>query len=122
MLVRRLKYNHITGTRSIDTLIIIFEAISIDDQGISMAKLITAEERIAKARKLIQKARDLPIPEGGLGRSELSYVAGVKDLLRQARDLVKLIPMRAGVTVEMKSEAQQVLQEANQADQEILRG
>lgn len=87
-----------------------------------MAKLITAEERIAKARKLIQKARDLPIPEGGLGRSELSYVAGVKDLLRQARDLVKLIPMRAGVTVEMKSEAQQVLQEANQADQEILRG
>lgn len=87
-----------------------------------MAKLITAEERITKARKLIQKARDLPIPEGGLGKSELSYVAGVKDLLRQARDLVKLIPMRAGVTAEMKSVAQQVLQEANQADQEILRG
>ena len=87
-----------------------------------MAKLITAEERISKARKLIQKARDLPIPEGGLGKSELSYVAGVKDLLRQARDLVKLIPMRAGVTAEMKSVAQQVLQEANQADQEILRG
>ena len=87
-----------------------------------MAKLITAEERITKARKLIQKARDLPIPEGGLGKSELSYIAGVKDLLRQARDLVKLIPMRAGVTAEMKSVAQQVLQEANQADQEILRG
>ena len=87
-----------------------------------MAKLITAEERITKARKLIQKARDLPIPEGGLGKSELSYVAGVKDLLRQARDLVKLIPMRAGVTAEMKSVAQQVLQEANQADQKILRG
>ena len=87
-----------------------------------MAKLITAEERITKARKLIQKARDLPIPDGGLGKSELSYVAGVKDLLRQARDLVKLIPMRAGVTAEMKSVAQQVLQEANQADQEILRG
>ena len=87
-----------------------------------MAKLITAEERIAKARKLIQKARDLSIPEGLFGRSDLSYVAGVKDLLRQARDLVKFIPMRAGVTAEMKSAAQQVLQEADQADQEILRG
>ena len=87
-----------------------------------MAKLITAEERIFKARKLIQKARDLPIPEGLLGKSDLSYVAGVKDLLRQARDLVKLIPMRAGVTPEMKAEAKQVLQEADQADQEILRG
>ena len=86
-----------------------------------MAKLILAEERIVKARNLIQKARDLPIPEGGLGKSDLSYVAGVKDLLRQARDLVKLIPMRAGILPELKAEAQKVLQEADQANQEILR-
>ena len=86
-----------------------------------MAKLILAEDRIVKARNLIQKARDLPIPEGGLGKSDLSYVAGVKDLLRQARDLVKLIPMRAGILPELKAEAQKVLQEAAQANQEILR-
>jgi hypothetical protein len=84
-----------------------------------MAKLIPAEERIIRARKLIQKARDLPIPEG-LGKNDFSYIAGVKDLLRQARDMVKFIPMRAGVTAEMKEEVQRVFEEADQANREIL--
>jgi len=87
-----------------------------------MAKTITADERIKKARKLIQKARDLPVPEGILGKSDLSYVAGVKDLLRQARDLVKFIPMRAGIAVEMKANAEKVMEEIEQANIEILRG
>jgi hypothetical protein len=86
-----------------------------------MAKLIPAAERIERARKLIQKARDLPVPEG-LGKNELAYIAGVKDLLRQARDMVKFIPMRAGVTDEMKAEVQKIFDEADQADTEILRG
>lgn len=85
-----------------------------------MAKLIPAAERIERARKLIQKARDLPVPEG-LGKNELSYIAGVKDLLRQARDMVKFIPMRAGVSAEMKTEVQKIFEEADQADAEILR-
>ena len=85
-----------------------------------MAKLISADERLDRARKLIQKARDLPIPEG-LGKNELSYIAGVKDLLRQARDLVKFIPMRAGVTDEMKAEVQKIFEEVDQANREILR-
>lgn len=84
-----------------------------------MAKLIPASERIERARALIQKARDLPVPEG-LGKYELSYIAGVKDLLRQARDLVKFIPMRAGVSAEMKAEVQKVFAEADQANREIL--
>ena len=84
-----------------------------------MAKLIPASERIERARKLIQKARDLPVPEG-LGKYELSYIAGVKDLLRQARDLVKFIPMRAGVSAEMKAEVQKIFAEADQANREIL--
>jgi hypothetical protein len=84
-----------------------------------MAKLIPAEERILRARKLIQKARDFPVPEG-LGKNDLSYIAGVKDLLRQARDLVKFIPMRAGVSAEMKVEVQKIFEEADQADREIL--
>ena len=85
-----------------------------------MAKQITAAERIVRARKLIQKARDFPVPEGGLGKSDLSYVAGVKDLLRQARDMVKFIPMRAGVTVEMKEEVEKIFEEIDQSTQEIL--
>ena len=85
-----------------------------------MAKQITAAERIVRARKLIQKARDFPVPEGGLGKSDLSYVAGVKDLLRQARDMVKFIPMRAGVTPEMKEEAEKIFEEIDQANREIL--
>jgi len=87
-----------------------------------MAKTITAEERIKKAQKLIQEARDLPVPEGVLGKSDLSYVAGVKDLLRQARDLVKFIPMRAGITNEMKTKAQNIIEEIEQANSEILHG
>ena len=84
-----------------------------------MAKLIPAEERIVRARKLIQKARVFPIPEG-LGKNDLSYIAGVKDLLRQARDMVKFIPMRAGVSAEMKTEVQKIFEEADQANREIL--
>ncbi|GAB4434762.1 MAG: hypothetical protein Kow002_21540 [Anaerolineales bacterium] len=91
-------------------------------QGVIMAKTITAEERIKKARQLIQKARELPVPDGMLGKSDLSYIAGVKDLLRQARDLVKFIPQRAGVTAEMKAEAQKVIAETKQANTEILHG
>jgi len=84
-----------------------------------MAKMIPAAERIIRARSLIQKARDLPVP-AELGKNDLSYIAGVKDLLRQARDLVKFIPMTAGVSVEMKEEVKKVFEEADQANREIL--
>ena len=84
-----------------------------------MAKMIPAAERIIRARSLIQKARDLPVP-AELGKNDLSYIAGVKDLLRQARDLVKFIPMTAGVSFEMKEEVKKVFEEADQANREIL--
>jgi hypothetical protein len=84
-----------------------------------MAKMIPAAERIIRARSLIQKARDFPVP-AELGKNDLSYIAGVKDLLRQARDLVKFIPMTAGVSVEMKEEVKKVFEEADQANREIL--
>lgn len=87
-----------------------------------MSKLIPAAERIIRARALIQQARDLPVPsEAEGGRSNFSYIAGVKDLLRQARDLIKFISQTAGVSAEMKEEVKKVYQEAEQADQEILR-
>jgi hypothetical protein len=84
-----------------------------------MAKLIPAAERVIRARTLIQKARDFPIPPE-LGKNDLSYIAGVKDLLRQARDLVKFIPMTAGVSPEMKEEVRKIFEEADQANREIL--
>ena len=85
-----------------------------------MAKLIPASERLIRARKLIQQARDLPVPQDGLGKSDFSYIANVKDLLRQARDMVKFIPQTAGVSVEMKEAVKQIYEEAEQANREIL--
>jgi hypothetical protein len=85
-----------------------------------MAKLIPATERIIRARKLIQQARDLPVPTTGLGKSDFSYIASVKDLLRQARDMVKFIPQTAGVSAEMKEEVKRVYEEIEQADRDIL--
>jgi len=85
-----------------------------------MAKLIPASERVIRARKLIQQARDLPVPQTGLGKSDFSYIANVKDLLRQARDMVKFIPQTAGVSAEMKAEVKKIYEEADQADREIL--
>ena len=85
-----------------------------------MAKLIPSEERIQRARKLIQQARDLPVPAIGLGKSDFSYIANVKDLFRQAKDLVKFIPQKAGVSAEMKEEVKKVYEEIEQATQDIL--
>ena len=84
-----------------------------------MAKLIPAAERIIRAREFIQRAREFPVPPE-LGKNDLSYIAGVRDLLRQARDLVKFIPMTAGVSAEMKGEVRRIFEEADQANREIL--
>ena len=85
-----------------------------------MAKLITAAERLVRARALIQQARDYPVPTDDAGKYDLSYIAQVKDLLRQARDLVKFIPQSAGASTDVKADARAVLQEADQANQDIL--
>jgi D-ribose pyranose/furanose isomerase RbsD len=84
-----------------------------------MAKLIPAAERIVRARQLIQEARDFPIPSE-MGKNDLSYIAGVKDLLRQARDLVKFIPQTAGVSAEMKEEVKKIYEEIEQSNRQIL--
>jgi hypothetical protein len=84
-----------------------------------MAKLIPAAERIVRARALIQQARDLPVPADG-GRSDFSYIARVKDFLRQARDMVKFIPQSPSATDEMKEEVRKIYQEAEQVNQDLL--
>lgn len=84
-----------------------------------MPKLIPAMERITRARELIQRAREFSVPDI-LGKNDLSYLAGVKDLFRQARDMVKFIPQTAGVSVEMKKEVKKIYEEIEQANREIL--
>jgi hypothetical protein len=84
-----------------------------------MARLIPAAERIVRARAFIQKARDLPLPEDG-GRGNFSYIAQVKDFLRQARDLVKFIPLSPSASDQMKEDVKQINEEASRAGREIL--
>ena len=84
-----------------------------------MSRLIPSAERIKRARELIQKARDLP-PPPGLGRNDFSYIAQVKALLQEARDLVKFIPKTPTATPEMKAEVTSIFAETEQADRDIL--
>ncbi len=84
-----------------------------------MSRMIPSAERIKRARLLIQKARDLPVPPG-LGRNDLSYIAQVKAILQEARDLVKFIPKTPTATPEMKEDVAKIFQETEQADREIL--
>jgi len=84
-----------------------------------VSKFIPAAERLVRARMLIQQARDLPVPSE-MGNRDFSYIAKVKDLLRQARDLVKFISMTAGVKAEMKEDVRKVLDEIEAADRQIL--
>ena len=85
-----------------------------------MPRLIPAAERIIRARKFIQQARDLPVPAEG-GKNNFSYIAQVKDFVRQARDMVKFISMTPSATAEMKEEVKKIYAEAEQAEREILR-
>ncbi|MFM8320277.1 MAG: hypothetical protein ACKOC5_05105 [Chloroflexota bacterium] len=86
-----------------------------------MAKLIPAAKRIELARGLIQKARDYPVP-AEFGRNNLSYLAEVKDLLRQAADMVKFITYTPTATPEMKKEVEAIFAEIEQAKRDLLRG
>ncbi len=86
-----------------------------------MARLIPAAERIRRANDLIHQARELPVPAEG-GRGDFSYIANVKDLLRQARDLVKFIPKSPSATDEMKAEVAHIYEESERAEQELLHG
>ncbi|MBE0698292.1 MAG: hypothetical protein IH586_15340 [Anaerolineaceae bacterium] len=84
-----------------------------------MSRLIPAAERIIRARALIQKARDLPVSVDG-GWQDFAYVAEVKDLLRQARDMIKFISYSVGSTAEVKKEVANLFAEADLTEKELL--
>ena len=85
-----------------------------------MSRLITAAERIKRARELIQEAREYPVPARG-GKYDLSYMAHVKGLLREAKDLIKFIHSTPSATPEMKAEVKKITEEAEQAGHEIFK-
>jgi hypothetical protein len=78
-----------------------------------------AAQRVELARKLIQEAREVEVPEG-IGKNDFSYIARVKDLLRQAHDLVQFIPKTPSASQEMKADVQRIFAEIEQADRVIL--
>ncbi|MEA4811412.1 MAG: hypothetical protein VB108_02435 [Anaerolineaceae bacterium] len=85
-----------------------------------MAKLITPLQRIEKARQCIQMARELQAPQSA-GWESLSYVAQVKEKLREAFELVKLIPFSPSAADEVKRAAKELIEEAKKAEGQILR-
>ena len=84
-----------------------------------MSRFIPAAERIKRARLLIQKAHQVPVPVEA-GKYDLAYIAQVKELLQQARDLVKFIPYTPTATAEMKEDVKKIFEEAERANKEIL--
>jgi hypothetical protein len=85
-----------------------------------MAKLIPAAERLVRARELIQKASQLPVPAEG-GKYDFSYIAQVKDLLRQAKDLIKYITLTPSASAEVKEDVKRIYEEADRTEKELLR-
>jgi hypothetical protein len=85
-----------------------------------MPKMIPAFERIRRARVLIEEARAHPAP-AGFGKNDLGYIARVKDILRQARDLIKFIPQTPTATDAMKAEVKKIFEEIEAAERQILR-
>jgi hypothetical protein len=84
-----------------------------------MSRLILAAERVERARGLILQTRQLAVPTPG-GRHDFSYIAQVKALLQQARDLVKFIPKTPSATVEVKEQVSQIFHEIEAVEQELL--
>ena len=84
-----------------------------------MAKFLSSTERIERARKLIQEAREYPVPPDS-GWTDFSYTAQVKDLLRQARELIKFIGYTSGISAEVKADSKAVADEIELADRDLL--
>ncbi|MGV7976654.1 MAG: hypothetical protein AB2L16_07235 [Anaerolineaceae bacterium] len=86
-----------------------------------MSKALTPTVRIAKARKFIQQAREIPIPDSA-GWDYFSYTAQVKDALKKAFELVKLIQYSPSTPPEVKAEARALIDSLPVVEKEILKG
>ena len=85
-----------------------------------MAQPMTPEKRVSKARALIKKAHEITVPNS-VGWEYFSYTAQVKDTLKQAFELVKLINHSPSTPDEVKADARKVIEEIAIAEKEILK-
>ena len=85
-----------------------------------MAKILSPEQRIRKARKLIDEARANPRPDS-VGWEFFSYTAQVKDSLKKAFELIKLIQHSPSTDPEIKREAKELMDSIPSIEQEILK-
>ena len=86
-----------------------------------MSKSLTPTQRIATARQFIQQAREIPVPESA-GWDYFSYTAQVKDTLKKAFELVKLIQYSPSTPPEVKAEARALIDSLSVVEKEILKG
>lgn len=84
-----------------------------------MSKLITNQERILKAKDLIREAQEIPVDPNAVFM-DIGYVARVRDLLRQAKDLIKFIPFSPSANNEMKQIAGDILKHINETENKLL--
>ena len=84
-----------------------------------MTKLITNQERILKARDLIRQAREIPVDPNAVFM-DIGYVARVKDLLRQAKDLIKFIPFSPSAEERTKLDTNDLLKKIDDTEKELL--
>ncbi len=84
-----------------------------------MTKFLTTEERINKASQLMEKARQEPVISQGTFL-DLGYVARVKDIFRQARDLVKYIQFQPSVSADTKRSVLEMIQKMDRIEKELL--
>lgn len=94
--------------------------MQITDERSIMAKPMPPEKRVSKARELIKKAHEIPVPNS-VGWEYFSYTAQVKDTLRQAFELVKLINHSPSTPDEVKADARAVIDEIAVAEKDILK-
>lgn len=86
-----------------------------------MSKALTPTARITKARQFIQQAREIPVPDSA-GWEYFSYTAQVKDTLKKAIELVKLIQYSPSTPPEVKAEARALIESLPTVEKEILKG
>lgn len=93
--------------------------LTITKEDDTMARAMTPENRIKKARALIEEARKIEKPQS-VGWEFFSYTANVKDTLRKAFELVKLINHSPATPEDVKADARAVIEEISQAELDIL--
>lgn len=85
-----------------------------------MSKALTPEQRIRQARKLIDQARAIPRPSS-VGWEYFSYTAQVKDQIKKAFELVKLIQHSPSTDPEIKREAKELIDSLPEVEKSILK-